>query len=142
MSERLPDHKLLVFFDTVGMCAIMADYYQELYPDLYVSKYTEEEDPSVLDEADIIIATPASAGTAVDITNLQQVHSFVMRSSTQALIQMLGRLRKLSTDTISPKYLYICTNDIITHQKYQYKMQEVFRFRAKNQEQRALPHVI
>lgn len=142
MAERLPDHKLLVFFDTVGMCALMADYYQELYPDLYVSKYTEEEDPSVLDDADIIIATPASAGTAVDITNLQQVHSFVMRSSTQALIQMLGRLRRLSVDTITPKYLYLCSNDITTHQKYQYKMQEVFRFRAKTQSQRALPHVI
>lgn len=142
MSERLPDHKLLVFFDTVGMCALMADYYQELYPDLYVSKYTEEEDPEVLDEADIIIATPASAGTAVDITNLQQVHSFVMRSSTQALIQMIGRLRKLSTDEISPKYIYLCTNDILTHQKYQYKIHDVYRYRAKSQEQRSLPNVI
>ena len=142
MSERLPDHKLLVFFDTVGMCALMADFYQELYPDLYVSKYTEEEDPEVLDEADIIIATPASAGTAVDITNLQQVHSFVMRSSTQALIQMIGRLRKLSTNEVSPKYIYLCTNDIITHQKYQYKIQDVYRYRAKSQEQRSLPNVI
>lgn len=126
IPERLPGYKLLMFCDTVELCAITAAYLQEKYPELKVSKYTQEENADVLDMCDIIVATPGSAGTAVDIENLQQVICFVMRSSSQALKQYIGRLRKLKTDKVIPKYIYLYTKDINKHITYHFKMQETY----------------
>ena len=127
MSEKLDGYKLLIFFDTIEACRVVAEALSKTYPDLSISKYTEEDPSSVLDDCDIIVGTPASCGTAVDISNLQQVHSYVMRSSTQKVLQMLGRLRQLSTDKVDPKYLYLYTDDIHTHSKYHRKLQETYR---------------
>lgn len=142
MSEKLPDYKLLMFFDTVDACALIADTLAKVYPDLKVSKYTQEEKASVLDECDIIVATPGSAGTAVDITNLQMVISFVMRSSSQALIQYIGRLRQLKTDKVQPKYIYMYTRNIHTHIKYDLKMQDVYKNIVMSSENLILNHTI
>lgn len=113
MSERLPEHKLLIF-ETIDMCTDIASVLKDAYPHLKVSRYTEEEDASVLDTHDIIVATPKSAGTAVDIKKLQIVISFVMRNSTQAVEQMIGRLRQLKTDKLQPKFT-ICLQDKLIH---------------------------
>ena len=142
ISERQPGYKLLVFFDTVDMCRETADYLGEMYPNLKVSKYTQEEDASVLDEYDIIVATPGSAGTAVDITNLQQVICFVMRSSTQALKQYLGRLRKLKTDKVNPKYIYLFSNDVGKHITYHHKMQDTYNPITVSSERMILNHTL
>lgn len=142
MSEKLPDYKLLLFFDTVDGCALIADELGKTYPHLKVSKYTQEESASVLDDFDIIVATPGSAGTAVDIANLQMVISFVMRSSSQALIQYIGRLRKLKTDEVKPKYIYLYTKNIGTHNKYHMKAQEVYRHIVLSSESQILNHTI
>lgn len=142
MSERLPGYKLLMFFDTVDACALIADYLSETYPELKTSKYTQEEDASVLDEFDIIVATPGSAGTAVDIENLQMVISFVMRSSSQALEQYIGRLRVLKTDKVRPKYIYLYTKDIPTHIRYDLKAQDVYKNIVYSSEKRILNHTL
>lgn len=130
MSERLPEHKLLIFFETIDMCTDIASVLKDKYPDLKVSRYTEEEDASVLDTHDIIVATPKSAGTAVDIKKLQIVISFVMRNSTQAVEQMIGRLRQLKTDKLQPKFYYLFTRQIDTHVRYHHKKQEIMKFKA------------
>lgn len=142
MAEKLPGYKLLMFFDTIDACALIADTLAEQYPDLKVSKYTQEEKADVLDTCDIIVATPGSAGTAVDITNLQTVVSFVMRSSSQALIQYIGRLRKLKTDEVSPKYYYLYTKNVGTHNKYHMKAQEVYKNIVLSSESHILNHTI
>ena len=130
MSERLPEHKLLIFFETIDMCTDIASVLKDAYPHLKVSRYTEEEDASVLDTHDIIVATPKSAGTAVDIKKLQIVISFVMRNSTQAVEQMIGRLRQLKTDKLQPKFYYLFTRQIDTHVRYHHKKQEIMKFKA------------
>lgn len=130
ISERLPEHKLLIFFETIDMCTDIASVLKDKYPDLKVSRYTEEEDASVLDTHDIIVATPKSAGTAVDIKKLQIVISFVMRNSTQAVEQMIGRLRQLKTDKLQPKFYYLFTRQIDTHVRYHHKKQEIMKFKA------------
>lgn len=142
IPEKLPGYKLMLFFDTVEGCASVADYLTEMYPSLKVSKYTQEEDASVLDEFDIIVATPGSAGTAVDIENLQQVISFVMRSSTQALKQYIGRLRVLKTDKVKPKYIYLYSRNIGKHITYHNKMQEVYGPLVVSSEHHILNHTI
>lgn len=130
ISERLPEHKLLIFFETIDMCTDIAEVLKDKYPNLKISRYTEEEDASVLDTNDIIVATPKSAGTAVDIKKLQVVISFVMRSSTQAVEQMVGRLRQLKTDELQPKFYYLFTKQIDTHIRYHHKKQEILKFKA------------
>lgn len=142
MAERIGNNKLLIFFDTINMCQAVADHIQKRYPELKVSKYTQEEDASVLDDYDVIVATPGSAGTAVDIANLQQVFSFVMRSSSQALTQMFGRLRVLKTKECTPKFIYVYTRDIPKHVTYHNKMQQVLRPLALSHDQRLFNHCL
>lgn len=130
VAVRLPEHRLLIFFETVDMCTAIAEHLQNLYPEFKVSRYTQAEPASTLDENDIIVATPRSAGTAVDISKLQMTISFVMRSSSQELTQMVGRLRQLKTDKAQPTYYYLYTGQIPTHNVYAKKLHDVFKFKA------------
>lgn len=128
--QRLPEHKLLIFFDTINLCTEVAENLQELYPDLKVSRYTQEEDSQILQTHDIIVATTMSASTAIDIPKLQTTISFVMRGSNQTLQQMVGRLRQLKSEEVKPTYYYLYTRDIPTHNVYAKKLQEVFMYKA------------
>lgn len=128
--QRLPEHKLLIFFDTINLCTEVAENLQKLYPDLKVSRYTQEEDSQILQTHDIIVATTMSASTAIDIPKLQTTISFVMRGSNQTLQQMVGRLRQLKSEEVKPTYYYLYTRDIPTHNVYAKKLQEVFMYKA------------
>ena len=79
LPNRIDDHKLLLFFDSVEMCVHFESVFQDRYPNLKVGKYTSEEDVTVLNNLDIIIATTKSADTGVDIPRLQMVFNFVAR---------------------------------------------------------------
>ena len=136
VAVKLPEHKLLMFFETVDMCTAVADHLKQLYPEYKVSRYTQEEPASTLEENDIIVATPRSAGTAVDISKLQITISFVMRSSSQELQQMVGRLRQLKTDKVNPTYYYLYTTQIPTHNVYSKKLNEVFKLKANSRIER------
>lgn len=136
VAVKLPEHRLLMFFETVDMCTAVADHLKQLYPEYKVSRYTQEEPASTLEENDIIVATPRSAGTAVDISKLQITISFVMRSSSQELQQMVGRLRQLKTDKVNPTYYYLYTTQIPTHNVYSKKLNEVFKLKANSRTER------
>jgi hypothetical protein len=136
VAVKLPEHRLLMFFETVDMCTAVADHLKQLYPEYKVSRYTQEEPASTLEENDIIVATPRSAGTAVDISKLQITISFVMRSSSQELQQMVGRLRQLKTDKVNPTYYYLYTTQIPTHNVYSKKLNEVFKLKANSRIER------
>lgn len=126
LKQRYKKFKLLIFFDTVEMCVRVSERLADLYPDMIVGKYTAEEKYEVLKELEIIVATTKSADTGVDIPNLQMVFCFVARGSTQANLQMFGRLRRLKTDEVRPVFLYYRCLDIPQHNTYHEKRKEIF----------------
>ena len=126
LKQRHEKFKLLIFFDTVDMCVRVSERLADRYPDMLVGKYTAEESYDVLSQLEIIVATTKSADTGVDIPNLQMVFCFVARGSTQANLQMFGRLRQLKTDKVRPVFLYYRCLDIVQHNNYHAKRMEIF----------------
>lgn len=121
IQKRHADFKLLIFAGRVELCKIIVEKLQTLYPKLKISKYTEEDDYSVLADVDIIVSTPISSGTAVDIPRLQVCINTVAIGSTQANLQMIGRLRELRGVDIKPTFLYLYCVDIAKHVEYHVK---------------------
>lgn len=124
IKKRYSDYKLLIFAGRVELCKILADRLSEIYPKLKIGKYTQEEDYSVLAELDIIVSTPMSSGTAVDIPRLQVCINTVAIGSTQANLQMIGRLRQLRDVPVNPTFLYLYCVDIPKHMEYHIKKRD------------------
>lgn len=115
---------MLIFAGRVELCKLIVEKLQPLYPDLKITKYTEEEDYSILADMDIIVSTPISSGTAVDIPRLQVCINTVAIGSTQANLQMIGRLRELRGVDIKPTFLYLYCVDIPKHVEYHVKKRD------------------
>ena len=124
IKKRHKDYRLLIFAGRVDMCIEIVQHLQEKYPDLKIGKYTEEENYLVLDELDIIVSTPISAGTAVDISDLQVCLNLVALGSSQANLQMIGRLRELRGVDINPLFIYIYCTGIEKHVEYHNKRRD------------------
>lgn len=136
LKLRIPEHKLLIFFDTVAMCVQVSKDLAKAYPSLKVGKYTSDEAYEVLDKLDVIVATTKSADTGVDISKLQMCFCFVARGSTTSNLQMFGRLRMLKTDVARPLFLYYYCMDIQAHCNYHIKRKELFADRTVNMSER------
>lgn len=110
------DEVCILYFATKEMCTQIASYLQGVYTELDVNRKIGGDDYEELLTADIIVSTPKSAGTAVDIPRLGVVINSVAMSSTQAVVQMAGRLRP-APDIVS-KFYYLTCLDIPQHNKY------------------------
>lgn len=128
ITQRVPGYKLLIFASRIEMCKIIADHLKSIYPDYKITKYTQEEDYTVLEDIDIIVSTPMSAGTAVDISRLQVAITTVSIGATQLNLQMLGRLRELRGVEKKPMFVYLYCTDIPKHVEYhEKKMNQTFK---------------
>lgn len=123
-TQRVTDYKLLIFASRVDMCRLIVERLQKIYPQLKITKYTEEEDYKILPEMDIIVSTPISAGTAVDIPKLQVCINTVALGATQANLQMIGRLRELRDTDVKPTFVYTYCTDISKHIEYHVKRRD------------------
>lgn len=122
--KRYKDYRLIIFNDRVDMCSTVVEHLQSVYPELRIGKYTEEESYTVLNELDIIVSTPKSAGTAVDISKLQVCLNMVAMGSTQGNLQLIGRLRELHGADTRPTLLYVYCEDIEKHVHYHIKRRD------------------
>lgn len=125
--------KCLMYFATVEMCTLMADYLRPRHPDLKVMRYTAEDDFDEMLESDIIVSTLKSLGTAQDIPKLLHVYMTDGLGSSQANLQAMGRLRdtilKIWPDAI-PTFFYLVCVDIEKHIEYHQRKEETFRGRV------------
>lgn len=138
VSKRVEDYKLLIFASRVDMCRLIVERLEKIYPNLKITKYTEEEDYKILPEMDIIVSTPISAGTAVDIPKLQVCINTVALGATQANLQMIGRLRELRGTEVKPTFVYTYCIDIEKHIEYHVKKRD-FIFKDKVLEYNDVP---
>ena len=135
--------KCLVFAATVELCTIMTAYFKQYLPDVNVMRYTAEDDFDVLSEADIIISTLKSAGTAFDIPGLRVCLMTDAVGSMQQNDQALGRLRKLKHwPDITPEFLYLVCQDIGKHIEYHERKLVNFRDKVASHKSCWLTHKI
>jgi hypothetical protein len=106
IKNKGPKDKAIIYVATKKFGAIIVDYLNEKYPHLEIRRYMEDDPLSNIDEADIIVSTLISAGTAIDILNLTHVFNTVNVSSAVANAQSLGRLRKIEGKDVSFYYFY------------------------------------
>jgi superfamily II DNA or RNA helicase len=112
------------------MATYLTERYTQLYPDKVVNRYCEQDPFENLTEADIIVTTVISAGTAVDIPNLRVVVQTVCISSSVANIQTLGRLRKLvGKDT---RFCYLYAENLNKQRQYHQRRLELYSARVAN----------
>ena len=120
----------MIFVATVKLATLLTEHLRKKYPQFNIERYCEDDPFSHLEEADIVVTTIISAGTAVDKANLRTVIQTVSVSSTVANIQNLGRLRQLK-DGKDTRFVYIYANNIRKQTAYHHKRQELFRARVK-----------
>lgn len=131
VTKRTANEKCLVFAGTVDMCSVMVTSMRKLWPKLKINKYTSEDDYSVIAEADIIVSTIGSLGTAHDIPDLWQVHKTVGLGKEDTNLQVAGRLRVMKNfPGRTPLMYYWVCEDIDKHMRYHRVKQELFRERV------------
>jgi len=126
-----PGQKIIIYHSTVVFCTVLAKELQRRHPTLKVNRYVSEDDYSEMLEADIIVSTLKSLGTAMDVPGLRVVLMTDALNSRQANLQCAGRLRRLKQwPNVTPEFLYLVNVDIQRHRDYHVKKQDIFRGRA------------
>lgn len=133
VDKDLPGTKALVFFATVDMCTRVTKELQKTFPDKKVVRYIAKDKMSVMDEADIIVSTVLSAGTAVDIPNLMVSIMTTAIDSQQSNEQTVGRTRPLkSYPDVNPEFIYFVCTDIDKHMDYHRNKERFFKDKVKS----------
>jgi len=128
VEEREEGQRMIIFADTKDMCTFLSDYIKERLPNLVVRRFIGEDPDEHLYESDIVVSTPKSAGTAVDIDGLKISLLTSAISSRQANAQILGRLRHLKDwPDVTPRFFYLVCTDIPKHMDYHKKKVEAFK---------------
>ncbi len=111
--------KMMIFCGTIEMCTQVAEHLANIYRDLKIARYVGEDEYEQLLNADIVVSTVLSAGTAVDVPNLRVTLMTTALNSKQANIQVLGRTRKLRDwPDVTPKFLFLAAREMPKHVEY------------------------
>lgn len=122
--------KIIIFVSTISFATRLADSLKSFYPEFKIRRYVEEDSYEEMLTGDIIVSTPTSAGTALDIPKLRVAIQTVSISSQPTNIQNLGRLRKLKDRDV--KYCYLYAANINKQREYHQKRLDLFRPRVAN----------
>jgi superfamily II DNA or RNA helicase len=118
-AKWLDGLKYLVFCSSIEMCTALAEYIRPFYSNWTVRRYTGDDPDEYLYESDLVITTLKSAGTAVDIPNLDSALLTVAVGSKQLNEQAKGRLRKIKLyPDRTPRYFYLVACNIPKHVEY------------------------
>lgn len=130
INDYKEQDKVIIFVSTVALATHLTNTIKEYYPEFQICRYCEEDSYEEMLNGDIIISTPISAGTALDIPRLRVAINTVSISSAPTNIQILGRLRKLKDRDV--KFCYLYANNIGKQKEYHLKRVELFRSRVAN----------
>lgn len=132
ISIREPGQKMMIFADTIEMCTFLTTVIKPRLEELVVNRFVGEDPDEYLYESDVVITTPKSAGTAVDIKGLKVTLLTSAIGSRQLNAQILGRLRKLRgfKDNV-PRFFYLVCEDIDSHVKYHERKLATFSDKVK-----------
>lgn len=135
VKRNLPGTKAIVFFATINMCTRVTQELQKKFPGYKVARYISKDKMEVMDDADIIISTVLSAGTAVDIPNLLTSIMTTAIDSQQSNEQTVGRTRPLKKyPDENPEFIYFVCQDIEKHIDYHNNKLTFFKDKVKSHE--------
>lgn len=133
IKKDLKETKALVFFATVDMCTKVTEYLSKVFPSKKVVRYVAKDKMSVMDDADIIVSTVLSAGTAVDIPNLYISIMTTAIDSQQSNEQTVGRTRPLKLyPDVNPEFIYFVCTSIDKHLDYHRNKLRFFKDKVKS----------
>lgn len=128
-KEYKKGDRIIIFCSTISMCTYITAYMKALYPDLDVRRYVEDDPFENTQEAEMIVSTLQSAGTAIDIPQLTTVVMTTAIDAIQGNVQGFGRLRELK-DGRTPHFYYFVCEDIPKHMIYHERKRVILRDRA------------
>lgn len=129
MEKKRPGDKLGIYCARIEMLNSVVGYLKNKYPKLDIRRYAEDDDYQDVLDADVRVTTRGSAGTAVDIPNLTCLISIDNVDSSQANLQLLGRLRDIPGREVT--YVQMFCRNIKKHISYKEHRDELFRDRVK-----------
>lgn len=133
IKKNLEGTKAIVFFATVNMCTKVTEYLSKRFPDKKVVRYVAKDKMSVMDDADIIVSTVLSAGTAVDIPNLITSIMTTAIDSQQSNEQTVGRTRPSKKyPDVNPEFIYLVCRNIDKHLDYHHNKERFFKDKVKS----------
>lgn len=134
VNDYRAGQKAMVFFSTVEMCDLAAQYLKDEFQQFTAISYTAETPEEDLYTHDIICSTPQSAGTGKDIKGLRTTLMTVAMDSREKNIQVLGRLRDTAElyPEISPQFYYLVCKSIPKHLEYHNRKIDVFMGKVKS----------
>lgn len=134
LKKREKGQKYLIFASTVDMCdLIVKDLKARKYSGVIIGRYVAEDNLEDIYGYDVIVTTPGSGGTGIDIPDLATALSTSAISSGKLNIQMLGRLRELKNyPGKEPEYQYLICADIPKHLDYHRQKLELFQGKVKS----------
>ncbi len=131
VAKRLKGQKIAIYCSTKEMCTILSDKLKRIHTTLNVERYIGEDDYETMLEADIIVTTLKSLGTAIDIPGLRVVLLTDSLGSLQLNIQVMGRLRPLKDwPGTTPEFLFLVCQDIGKQMDYYVKKKEILKGRV------------
>lgn len=132
LKNRSPGQKYLIFASTVDMCGIIVDDLKRRFKDVIIGRYVAEDELAEIYGYDIIVTTPGSGGTGIDIPDLAKALATCAVSSAKLNVQMLGRLRELKNyPGEEPEYQYLVCYDIPKQVEYHKQKLEMFKDKVK-----------
>lgn len=128
-GKRLPGEKMIVYVSTQDMATQLTDYFKEQWGDQFKIKRFVSMDPySNVEEAELIVSTPGSLGTAHDVANLRFTLLTTALGKEDTNVQLLGRLRRLKNNPdVTPEMYYLVNRDIKKHMDYHMRKRELFK---------------
>lgn len=129
IDRKEEGQKCLIFASSIKLCTIIRNHLANLYEDLDVRRYVEQDPYENVQEADICVSTVISSGTAIDIPGLITVVQSISIGSLQANLQAAGRLREIKGTDV--KYVYVYTPDISNQANLHKQRLEALKPKAK-----------
>lgn len=134
VRDMQPGQKALILCSTVKFIHALTKYLQKEFPDLSIGFHVAGCDYKKLVTYDIIVSTPKSCGTGVDIPNLRETFLLVATGSEKDAVQIMGRTRPLKLyPNHTPRLNVLVCNNIPQHGRYMAANEEVFAKKARFQ---------
>lgn len=130
-NDYHPGQKGIIFCSLQEFCGQLAEEIQKTYPEWAVRVFIDETPETVLEEADLIVTTVESAGTALDIPDLKFGLLTRALRKKETNEQVKGRLRKLKKwPDQTPIFAHLVNLNIPKHVEYMEAKFEQFNGRV------------
>lgn len=137
VSVREQGQKYLVFCATIKMCQMVVKYLAKRWPHLnigvYVSTEKKKVKDAVLSDADCIVSTVLSCGTAVDVPNLRGSLLTINLDSQESNEQAMLRTRPLRDwPDVDAEFTYLICTALEKHLMYHENKKQFFKGKIKS----------